>query len=102
MKIAIEAISYFLFMAAISYYFATTLQWFSYRLNRALFHHTKPVWNFFYFFLPLGLFDALNFAKIAYAPLIVAIIYVAALYFWYKKLDKPLVFTGRIKRFLLF
>ncbi len=96
----VDTISYFLFIGAITYYFTTTLQWFNYRLNRAIFHHTKPLWNFFYFFLPVGAFEAFVYAKIPFASAAVTLIYIIALFLWYKKLDKPLVFTNRVKRFL--
>ena len=100
MNIAINLITYMIFLMAIAYYFITTAQWYSYKLNRAIFHHTKPLWNIFYFLIPFSAYEALNIAKIPYAQYAVVFIYLIALYLWYKNLDKPLVFTGRVKRFL--
>ena len=81
------------------YYFITNLQWYSYKLNRVLFHHTKTWWHFAYFLLPFILYAFLE-GMGAYS-FVVVIGYLVALYFWYKGLDKPLVFTGRVKRFFV-
>ena len=100
-NVIINFITYFILVMMLGYYFATTAQWYSYKLNRVLFHHTKPWWNVAYFLLPFGAYEALSLANLkSYQPIIV-LIYAIALFFWYKKLDKPLVFTGRIKRFFI-
>ena len=95
----INFLVYLLFVLALGYYFITTAQWYSYKLNRVIFHHTKPLWNIFYFLVPFAAYEALNFAKLNIAQPVLLIIYIVALYLWYRKLDKPLVFTGRVKRF---
>jgi UDP-N-acetylmuramoyl-tripeptide--D-alanyl-D-alanine ligase len=90
---------YLIFLFLLGYYFITTAQWYSYKLNRVIFHHTKAWWNIAYFLVPFAAYEALNFAKLnLYQPIIV-IAYAVALYLWYRKLDKPLVWTGRVKRF---
>ena len=99
MQIVINYLTYILFILLIGYYFITTAQWYSYKLNRVIFHHTKPWWNIVYFLVPFSAFEALSLAKLEKFQPILLIIYGAALFFWYKKLDKPLVFTGRVKRF---
>jgi len=91
--------SYFILVMLLGYYFATTAQWYSYKLNRVVFHHTKPLWNLIYFVVPFAAYESLNFANLNNIAAIVVAIYAVALYLWYKKLDKPLVFTARIKRF---
>ncbi len=88
---------YMLFIVAIGYYFITNLQWYSYKLSRVLFHHTKLWWHYVYFLLPFLLYAWVS-ANTPYSFLVV-IIYWGLLFSWYRKLDKPLVFTGRIKRF---
>ena len=94
---AINAIFYALFILSMGYYFITNLQWYSYKLNRVLFHHTKTWWHLVYFLVPFILY--------AYADIksnygfVVVIAYLGLLYQWYRGLDKPLVFTGRVKRF---
>jgi len=79
------------------YYAITNLQWYSYKLERVLFHHTKGWWHFAYFLIPYGVYMLVDYAS-DYA-FVVAFAYVGLLYTWYKGLDKPLVWTGRVKRF---
>jgi len=93
----LNIIAYALFVLAMGYYFITNLQWYSYKLSRALFHHTKTWWHFVYFLIPYALYEVVNYAT-PYGFVVVAI-YLLLLYRWYKGLDKPLVFTGRVKRF---
>ena len=93
----LNAIAYALFILAMGYYFITNLQWYSYKLNRVLFHHTKTWWHFAYFLVPFVLYLLVNGAS--NYGFVVVFGYLIALYFWYKGLDKPLVFTGRVKRF---
>ncbi|HHD78233.1 MAG TPA: UDP-N-acetylmuramoyl-tripeptide--D-alanyl-D-alanine ligase [Epsilonproteobacteria bacterium] len=93
----INSLAYALFILAMGYYFITNLQWYSYKLNRVLFHHTKTWWHFAYFLVPFALYMLVD--RVSDYSFIVVIGYLIALYFWYKGLDKPLVFTGRVKRF---
>ncbi|MGW8169770.1 MAG: Mur ligase family protein [Sulfurovaceae bacterium] len=93
----IEFIGYFLFVLASGYYLMTNLQWYSYKVGRVLFHHTKPFWNIIYFVIPLGLYiSAFHLLKMG---IVVSMLYISVLFLWYRGLDKPLVLTGRIKRF---
>ncbi len=100
MKI-IELISYFLFLGAIGYYFITTLQWFNYKLSRAIFHHTKGWWNYIYFLLPFALYEFLYAIGYGKYSVVLVVIYIIALIFWAKKLDKRVKFTSRVKRFFI-
>ncbi|PHS38715.1 MAG: UDP-N-acetylmuramoylalanyl-D-glutamyl-2, 6-diaminopimelate--D-alanyl-D-alanine ligase [Sulfurovum sp.] len=95
--ILLNSLFYILFILAMGYYFITNLQWYSYKLNRVLFHHTKIWWHFVYFLLPFSLYAFVS-AVSAYGFMVV-IASLGLLYLWYKGLDKPLVFTGRVKRF---
>lgn len=95
--ILVNSIFYALFILAIGYYFVTNLQWYSYKLNRVLFHHTKTWWHFVYFLIPFALYAFVG-STTEYG-FVVVIAYLGLLYQWYKGLDKPLVFTGRVKRF---
>ena len=95
--ILLNTIFYALFILAIGYYSITNLQWYSYKLNRVLFHHTKTWWHFVYFLVPFALY-ALADSMSEYG-FVVVIGYLGLLYQWYRGLDKPLVFTGRVKRF---
>ena len=89
---------YLLFMLAISYYLITNLQWYSYKIERVLFHHTKSWWHIVYFVLPFVLYMGVNYlGGYGYT---VAPLYAVLLFVWYRGLDKPLVWTGRVKRFV--
>ncbi|MEA2046973.1 MAG: UDP-N-acetylmuramoyl-tripeptide--D-alanyl-D-alanine ligase [Campylobacterota bacterium] len=92
-----NALFYALFILAMGYYFITNLQWYGYKLNRVLFHHTKTWWHFVYFLVPFALYLLVsNTSEYGFA---VVIVYVGVLFQWYRGLDKPLVWTGRVKRF---
>lgn len=94
---AVNFIFYGLFLLAMGYYFITNLQWYSYKLNRVLFHHTKTWWHFVYFLVPFALYAFVE--SVSDYGFVVVIAYMVLLFQWYKGLDKPLVFTGRVKRF---
>jgi len=96
--IYLNFISYILFILAIGYYTITSLQWNNYMLTRVLFHHTKPWWNIVYFLLPFLLYSYVS--SVSEFGFVIVIGYLVALYIWYRGLDKPLVFTGRVKRFI--
>jgi len=93
----INSLAYEILVLALGYYLMTNLQWYSYKMTRVLFHHTKPWWHFFYFLLPFGLYHGVSY--VSEYGFVVALGYVVALFFWYRHLDKPLVWTGRVKRF---
>ena len=95
--ILLNTIFYALFILAMGYYFITNLQWYSYKLNRVLFHHTKTWWHFVYFLVPFALYAFVE--GMSEYGFVVVIAYLALLFQWYRGLDKPLVFTGRVKRF---
>jgi len=90
-------VSYMVFVLALGYYAICNLQWYSYKLDRVVFHHTKPWWNLVYFIIPFILYIFVSYRFDA--GYVVVALYLVALYLWYRKLDKPLVWTGRVKRF---
>jgi len=90
-------IFYTLFLLAMGYYTITNLQWYSYKLSRVMFHHTKTWWHFAYFLVPYALYMFVNSGS-GYG-FVVVLLYLPLLYRWYSSLDKPLVWTGRVKRF---
>ena len=93
----LNLIFYTLFLLAMGYYVITNLQWYSYKLKRVVFHHTKTWWHFVYFLIPYALYMFVSLTT-PYG-FVVAIVYLGLLFQWYKGLDKPLVWTGRVKRF---
>lgn len=97
MKVAIFLTCNVLFTLSVGYYLMSSLQWYSYKIKRVIFHFHKPWWHFVFLIAPLILYYSL---QVYFAPIL--IFYIVLLYFWYKKLDKPLIFTKRVKRFFVF
>jgi len=99
--IYLNIIAYFIFISMIGYYFITNMQWYSYKLKRVIFHHTKVWWHFIYFFIPFISYElvfALTNKKYGF---IVVLIYIILFIFWIKNLDKKLIVTARVKRFFI-
>ena len=88
-------ISHILLVTALGYYFMTNMQWYSYKIERVVLHHTRWIWHVIYFLIPLF---AYYFTGI-YFWIYFYFAYLPALWLWQKRLDKKLVFTGRVKRF---
>ena len=86
-----------LLVTTLGWYLITNLQWYNYRLSRVLFKHHKPHWHLIYFIIPFvayyttGIFF-LIFFYFAVLP---------SIFIWHKRLDKKLVLTWRVKRFLI-
>ena len=88
-------ITNFLTIMVVGFYIITTLQWFNYKIERVIFKFTKYQWHILYFILPIATYYlAGKFYWIYFYFGVLPSIFV-----WYKKLDKKLVWTGRVKRF---
>jgi len=81
----------------LGFYLIVNLQWYDYKLSRVILKHHKPHWHLFYFFIPFIAYYTTGefFAIFFYFAIVPSIA------LWYKKLDKKLVFTWRVKRFLI-
>ena len=85
------------FVTVLGWYLITNLQWYDYKISRVLLKHHKPHWHFIYFFIPLiAYYTTAQFFIIFFVFAILP-----ALFVWHKKLDKKLVLTWRVKRFLI-
>lgn len=91
-------LSSFLLSFGLGFYLIIALQWFNYRIERVLFHYTKPLWHLYFAILPVIFYTIFVFISDKLALLMV-IFYLFILYFWHKRLDKKLVFTMRVKKF---
>jgi UDP-N-acetylmuramoyl-tripeptide--D-alanyl-D-alanine ligase len=82
---------------ALGWYLITNLQWYNYKLERVVLKHHKWQWHVTYFAIPILLFYIIPepYYAIYFYPL-----YMSSFLFWNKKLDRPLVLTSRVKRFL--
>jgi len=86
-----------LFVTVLGWYLITNLQWYDYKLSRVVLKHHKPHWHLFYFFIPfIAYYTTGQFFTIFFYFAIIP-----AMLIWYKRLDKKLVFTWRVKRFLI-
>ncbi len=89
----LNLIAYLVLLLSMGYYAITTLQWYSYKLDRVVFHHTKPWWNLVYFLVPFALYALV--ASVSEYGWVVALGYLPVFAWWYHGLDKPLVWTQR-------
>ncbi len=86
-----------LFVTLLGWYLITNLQWYDYKLTRVIFKHHKPHWHLIYFFIPfIAYYTTGQFFTIFFYFAIVP-----AMLIWHRKLDKKLVLTWRVKRFLI-
>jgi UDP-N-acetylmuramoyl-tripeptide--D-alanyl-D-alanine ligase len=90
-----EVFSHIFLTLTLGYYLITNLQWYNYKLERVILKHKKISWHIIYFLLPLFAYylSGKYFWIYFYFGLI------PALFIWKKRLDKPLIFTDRVKRF---
>lgn len=86
-----------LFNFCVSFYLISALQWYSYKLNRIVFHYHKPLWHLYFLLCPY-----LMFLVFPLYSLIYFIILAPILYFWNKSIDKKLIFTNKVKWFFVF
>lgn len=94
----IVLISQIIFIFTLGYYIISALQWYSYKIERVVLHYNKPLWHLFFFIVPMIVYYTTGI----YFWIYFYFAYLPGMFMWYKKLDKPLVFTGRIKRYFLF
>jgi len=48
-----ELFSHILLTLSLGFYLITNLQWYSYKLERVIFHHTRISWHIVYFLIPV-------------------------------------------------
>jgi len=85
------------FVTLLGWYLITNLQWYDYRLSRVVLKHHKPQWHVIYFIIPfIAYYTTGEFFTIFFLFAMIP-----AMILWHKKLDKKLVLTWRVKRFLI-
>jgi len=91
-------LTHIVFTFTLGYYFMSAMQWYSYKIERVVLHFNRYDWHLYFFIVPIFVYylSGLYFLFYFYLLLIPTMI------LWYKKLDKKLVFTARIKRFFGF
>ena len=91
----------FAFSFVLWYFCATLLQWHAYQFSRVVFKFHKKEWILLYFVLPYLVYLSGFLFRYESISADIALAYaLVTTYAWHNKLDKPLVFTGRVKRFL--
>ena len=90
--------SHFIFIMALGYYFISAMQWYSYKIERVVLHFNRYDWHLYFFIVPVFVYYLSGFYFVFY----LFILLLPTLYLWYRKLDKKLVFTPRVKRFFSF
>ena len=85
------------FVTLLGWYLITNLQWYNYSLSRVVLKHHKPQWHVMYFIIPfIAYYTTGKFFTIFFL-----FAFLPAIIIWYKRLDKKLVLTWRVKRFLI-
>ena len=96
--IALKLFSHLLFVLSVGYYMISALQWYSYKLERVVFNYKRYDWHLLFFVVPVFVY----YLSGDFFWIYLCFLYLPTLFLWYKKLDKKLVFTARVKRFFLF
>jgi len=92
-----ELIINFLTAYILGLYLITVLQWYNYKVSRIVFHFHNYRWHFLYLIVPL---IAYIFAyKFFWIYLFFGLI--PALFLWFKRINKTLKITQRVRRFFL-
>jgi len=86
-----------LFVTTLGWYLITNLQWYDYKIERVVLKHHKPQWHLIYFIIPfIAYYTTGKFFAIFFFFAILP-----AVFIWHKRLDKPLVPTWRVRRFMI-
>jgi UDP-N-acetylmuramoyl-tripeptide--D-alanyl-D-alanine ligase len=96
-EILLAFVTNVLFVTVLGWYLITNLQWYDYRLSRVVLNHHKPLWHLIYFFIPFIAYYTTG----KFFPIFFYFAIVPAITLWHKRLDKKLVLTWRVKRFLI-
>ncbi|WP_320033371.1 Mur ligase family protein [Campylobacterota bacterium DY0563] len=89
--------THILLIMSLGWYLITNLQWYNYKLERVILKHHKWQWHITYFASPIVFFYIL---PELYFTIYFYLLFMTSFVLWNKKLDRPLVLTGRVKRFL--
>ncbi|KIM10788.1 MAG: hypothetical protein KU37_08645 [Sulfuricurvum sp. PC08-66] len=91
-------LSHWVVVGMLGLYVMTNMQWYSYKINRVILHHHKVSWHLLYFVLP---FAAYHLVAALYFWVYLYVVALPLFVVWYRKLDKPLQFTWRVRRFFM-
>ncbi|MEA2049639.1 MAG: Mur ligase family protein [Campylobacterota bacterium] len=92
-----EIFTHILLVMSLGWYLITNLQWYNYKLQRVIIKHHKKQWHIVYFVTPIVFF---YMVPDLYFNIYFYLLYLTSFFYWNKNLDKPVVLTARVKRFL--
>lgn len=96
-EVLVAFVTNVLLVSVLGWYLITNLQWYDYKLSRVILKHHKPHWHVLYFFIPfIAYYTTGKFFVIFFLFAVLP-----AIFIWHKNLDKKLVLTWRVKRFLI-
>ena len=96
-ELLIAFVTNVLFVTLLGWYLITNLQWYDYKISRVILKHHKPFWHVFYFLIPFVAYHTTGHFFVIFFYFAV----LPSMLLWYKRLDKKLVLTWRVKRFLI-
>lgn len=101
-EITIAFITNVLFVMSLGWYLITNLQWYDYKLSRVILKHHKAGWHLIYFFVPFMAYYTISYyTNQQFFAIFFYLLVLPSLFLWHKRLDKKLVVTWRVKRFLI-
>jgi len=89
--------THILVVMTLGWYLITNLQWYNYKLQRVITKHHKQQWHIVYFITPFLFYYIL---PELYFNIYFYLLFLTSFFFWNKNLDRSLVLTARVKRFL--
>ena len=89
-----------LLIMCLGYYLITNLQWYNYKLERVVLKHHKWQWHITYFVVPIVLFYLTPSEYYFIFLIYFYLVFMPSFVIWNRKLDRPVVLTSRVKRFL--
>jgi len=92
-----DIFTHILLVMSLGWYMITNLQWYNYKIERVILKHHKQQWHIVYFATPFVLFYIL---PSLYFYVYFYLLYLTSFVIWNRNLDKPLVLTSRVKRFI--
>ena len=93
----LDILTHILVVMSLGWYMITNLQWYNYKMQRVILKHHKQQWHIVYFVTPFIFFYLL---PTFYFNIYFYLLYLTSFIFWNKNLDKPLILTYRVRRFL--
>jgi len=91
-----EFITHLLLSLSLGWYLITNLQWYSYKIERVMLKHHKVWWHVVYFLVPFLAYHLTG----EYFWIFFYFAILPSIALWNHRLDKKLVLTWRVKRFL--